>query len=331
MSVTPKRTQTMKPTAKETSGGQPSRGNRPQVVKPMLPPAYERMLRRQGADRYLVGIEVLFLEKGMQEIHFCIQEEGKDETQRLTAGEYQAFRNSLTPRMDAAKEIEAAKAFFAKLESRCWVKVQDTSPENARRVKSLTWPAPILTAFNFTQKDIKTRKLTPQRMFAIWQERSDHEKKVINAFQQEVDPNFDWVETLANYALFVERTKREEERKAKTDILEIGLKKGIKWGDVDDALKKTTLLPLQGSTNNPFVGMGEEEDFDPFPDEDEEEGDHTKDPLQRSLDHPKEDGEEEGTTAEVVGTDKKKTKGLFGLIQGKGGKKKDEDKNDTKT
>lgn len=284
--VQPKNTKTA------TSGGNARGANqgqvnqqaasRPMITKPMLPGTYERMLRRQGADQMLDHIQVRFYPRGLQEIAFCVRNPETDELTVLSPGEYQVFRNKLEPVLNQHKENEAAANFFKKLEARCWIKTNDHSPANARRVKGLTWPTPVLSAFQLTQKDIKSKKLTPTRMFSIWKERNEAERAIISKFQREVDPGYDWVETLAAYSLFMERTKREEEERKKEKIKKDQVVlPDQNWGDVEDAFAGDEKLPFTSVKPN----VGAEDLHDPFANYHGEENDEggSADPLDRAL------------------------------------------------
>jgi hypothetical protein len=294
---TRERNQAKRPDAKN------DRGAPPQIVKPLLPAGFNRMLKGHGTDKDLECITVRFYDKGMQDITFVVRKpEGG--TMALSAGQYQVYRNNLEPTIKADKEEGAAQAFFTKLEARCWIKCSVHSSANARKVKSLAWPGPVLTAFHFSQKEIKTKKLTSMRMFQIWKGLSDREQSVIEAFQKDVDPAFSWKSTIQNYSLFAEKVSREEKDKAlkKVEVIKVQtLKPGTEWADEADELLPAGRLPFQDKeASDPFAGLGDGEEED--------------DPLDRPL-SPKPKAEEEK---------KEKKKGIFSSLMSSGKSEKTE-------
>lgn len=254
------------------------------IDKPMIPGTYMRMLRQQGTDKDVDHVQVKFYPKGLYDILIAVQT--KDGLKTMTSGQFQAYRNTLEPQHELAQEVEAAQAFFKKLESRCWIKSGDHSPANARRVKAIPWPAIVASAMDLTQKDIKSKKLTPARMFAIWKEMDSEAKKLVGAFQAQVDPGYDWITTLATYSTFMERTKREEEEKKKkvTEEIRKDVLQSTNWGDVEEIFKQDVRLPLttpvvQPLVDNPFMRGGNGPDNH----EDEKNVGPGGDPLDRPL------------------------------------------------
>lgn len=264
---------------------------RAQVEKPTLPLTLERMLRRTGEDKNLVSIQVSFFARGMQELHFVVDDGGATKT--LTAGEYQSYRHKVKPQMEQTKVNLASEAFFRKLEARCWIKSQDDSEIHARTVKALKWPPVIATAFSFSQSDVKVKKLTPSRMFAIWTELKTKDPKgfeEICEFQRQVDPRYEWEENLKSYALFAQKGQREEREKKELDAKAALLK----FKPIDDwaADEESQTLPLSGIKKAEFKGKPKgkapPETYDPFENgppedsgEDHDASEEEEDPLGR--------------------------------------------------
>lgn len=276
--------QTSKKAGKGRKTDEPRTGQeertRERIDRPLIPGAYMHMLKKQGVDEHIDHIDVKFYPKGIHDI-FIVVKNAAGQLEHLTSGQYQAFRNNLEPNIDLAKEVEAAEAFFKKLESRCWIKCEHHTVHNARRVKALAWPSLIGSAMSLTQSDIKSKKLTPARMFAIWKELDHTSKEMVSAYQREVDPQYDWVTSLATYSVFMERTKREEEEKKK-EVTEKILKdnSGAKsWADVDESFKNDIRLPLTGAetrrqtvvkVHDPFRGNPTKAGDDPKEEDDED-------------------------------------------------------------
>lgn len=242
----------------------------PQITKPVLPPGYNRMLKAKGEDKDLQCIVVRFYDKGMQDISFEVKEDNGS-TRLLSAGEYQIYRTSLAPKIDAKKEEEAAVAFFQKLESRCWIKCSKHDSASARRVKALKWPAPVLTAFSFSQKEIKAKKLTSVRMFQIWKELPENITEMIRSFQKDVDPVYDWKATIQNYALFAEKVTREEKERAlkKAEAIKASaLDPSTSWADDGEEVAAGGKLPYnQAGTDelvDPFAQLANDDEEDPL-------------------------------------------------------------------
>lgn len=295
-----KKNQSTNVAAKDKSLAQPNQvKDRIQILKPMLPGAYERMLRGKDTDKHLEGIQVSFYPRGLQDMKFLVRfpdGEFKGQVRALDAGGYQIFRNSLAEGISIDKEVKAAEQFFKKLESRAWVKTTDWSVKHCEQVKSLRWPPVIAQAFQMSQKDVKSKKLTSSKLYSIWKELKPEYIEIVCKFQAAVDPTFNWKETIVAFSTFADAASREQKEKERKKIETEVLTSKVKWGDIDVSSHDPRLPLTQVTEFDPFESTTTKkkgvEDFDnPWPVSPFDEtnaGEEEKDPLERAVSPPHE-------------------------------------------